>query len=79
MPLTAMPRPIDSLSARLALHAAERGALHAVRVRLPQYGTRSASLVALTAGRVAHYAFADGAPGDAPFVDFTGLLGEVGR
>ena len=30
MPLTAMPRPIDSLSARLALHAAERGGLHAV-------------------------------------------------
>ena len=30
MPPTSMPRPIDSLSARLALHAAERGDLHAV-------------------------------------------------
>lgn len=51
-----------------------RAALHAVRVRLPHYGTRSSSLAALVPGGVAHYAFADGPPGEAPFVDHTALL-----
>lgn len=58
------------------------GALHATKVVLPTYGTRSSSLAALVPGGVAHYAFADGPPGEAPFVDRLPLLGgaaEEGR
>ena len=41
--------------------------LSALRVRTPVYGTRSATIVALTPERVAHYLFAAGAPGEAAF------------
>lgn len=50
------------------------GALHAVKVVLPSYGTRSSSLAALVPGGVARYAFADGPPGEAAFVDHLPLL-----
>lgn len=54
-----------------------RGAMHAVKVRLPRYGSRSSSLAALVPGGVARYAFADGPPGEAAFVDHLPLLRPV--
>lgn len=54
-------------------------ALHAVKVVLPSYGTRSASIVALAPGRAAHYLHADGPPGEAAFVDQSALLAEAAR
>lgn len=48
--------------------------LQALCIHTPVYGTRSATLLALTPGRVAHYLFADGPPCTAPFADMTGLL-----
>jgi len=57
----------------IALPDEVRGALHAVNVRLPAYGTRSSSLAALVPGGVAQYRFAEGPPG-APFVDYAALL-----
>lgn len=60
-----------------ALPEAVRGALHAVKVVLPGYGTRSATVAALAAGRVVHYLHADGPPGDAAFVDQGALLASV--
>ncbi|MCB9550744.1 MAG: NRDE family protein [Myxococcales bacterium] len=56
------------------LPRAALAALHAVKVVLPGYGTRSATIAALAPGRVAHYLHADGAPGDAPFVDRAALV-----
>jgi uncharacterized protein with NRDE domain len=50
-----------------------RRALHAVWVRLPFYGTRSSSLVALRDDGEVHYAFIDGPP-DGEAVDHSGLL-----
>ncbi|MGK0360936.1 MAG: hypothetical protein ACI9U2_003250 [Bradymonadia bacterium] len=49
-------------------------ALHRLCVQTPEYGTVSATSVALTPGGVTRYAFCDGRPGEAPFVDSTGLL-----
>ncbi len=51
-----------------------RRALHAVKVVLPEYGTRTSSLAALVPGGVARYAFADGPPGETAFVDHLPLL-----
>lgn len=62
---------------RSTMSADVRGALHAVKVRLPGYGSRSSSLAALVPGGVARYAFADGPPGEAAFVDHLGLLRAV--
>lgn len=56
------------------LPLAARAALHAVKVVLPGYGTRSATIAALAPGRVERYLHADGAPGDAPFVDRAALV-----
>lgn len=51
--------------------------LTATCIHTPLYGTRSASLIALAAGRVLDYRYADGPPCTAPFVDrgalFTGV------
>lgn len=62
-----------------SLPDAVRGALHAVKVVLPGYGTRSATIAALAPGRVVQYLHADGPPGDAAFVDQAALLAAVAR
>ncbi|MFN3197666.1 MAG: NRDE family protein [Bradymonadia bacterium] len=49
-------------------------ALDHILIRTPVYGTRSSTLVALSPGAVAGYGFVDGAPGDAPLVDYTHWL-----
>jgi uncharacterized protein with NRDE domain len=51
-----------------------RRALHALCVVTPTYGTRSATTVALRPGGVAHYGYADGRPGETPWVDHTALF-----
>ena len=43
--------------------------LQALCIHTPVYGTKSATLLALEPGRVAHYLFADGPPCTTPFVD----------
>ncbi len=48
--------------------------LQALCIHTPVYGTRSATLLALAPGRVAHYLFADGPPCTAPFREITALL-----
>lgn len=48
--------------------------LDAVCIHTPLYGTRSATIVALAPGRVAHYLFAPGPPCTTSFEDFTELL-----
>jgi uncharacterized protein with NRDE domain len=49
--------------------------LQALNIRLPAYGTRSSTVVALdAAGRVAHYLYADGPPHDTPFEERAALL-----
>ena len=48
--------------------------LQALCIHTPVYGTRSASVIALAQGRVAHYDYADGPPCTAPFVDVSHLL-----
>jgi uncharacterized protein with NRDE domain len=48
--------------------------LDALCVHAPGYGTRSATLLALAPGRVAHYLFAPGPPCTTPFDDHTALL-----
>jgi len=65
----------------IGLPPAALAAMHAVKVVLPEYGTRSSSLAALVPGGVAHYAFADGPPGEVEFVDHRALLTspEAGR
>lgn len=50
-------------------------ALHRLCVQTPMYGTVSATSVALIPGGVVRYAFCDGRPGEAPFVDQMRLLG----
>ncbi len=65
------PLPDEPLN---RLPEAYKGPLHALRVITPVYGTVSATAVALRPGGVAHYRFARGAPGEAPFEDCTGLL-----
>ena len=49
-------------------------ALHAIRVELPQYGTRSSSIIAIGEGGLEDYLHADGAPGIAPFIKQEHLL-----
>lgn len=49
--------------------------LQAMCVHTPGYGTVSATMLALTAGGVARYLFAEGPPCRAGFVDHTALLG----
>lgn len=48
--------------------------LDALCVHAPGYGTRSATLLALAPGRVAHYLFAPGPPCTTPFDDHTALV-----
>jgi uncharacterized protein with NRDE domain len=49
-------------------------ALSPMCIHTPLYGTHSASVVALDAGRVAHYEFANGPSCENPFVDVMPLL-----
>lgn len=49
--------------------------LQAICIHTPLYGTRSATIAALSPGTVAHYLFADGPPCRTPFADVTALLG----
>jgi uncharacterized protein with NRDE domain len=51
-------------------------ALQAVCIHTPVYGTRSASIAALTERKTLHYLHADGAPCVTAFRDFTGLVAE---
>lgn len=48
--------------------------LAALRVRTPVYGTRSSTIVALTAGGVGEYLYADGPPDQTDFVDVKPLF-----
>lgn len=48
--------------------------LQAICVRTPVYGTVSATVAALSPGRVEHYAFCEGPPDEAEFEDVTHLL-----
>lgn len=48
--------------------------LQALCIHTPAYGTRSAALVALQPGRVAHYEATEGAPCVSPWVDVRPLL-----
>lgn len=48
--------------------------LEALCVITPQYGTRSATRFAVGAQGLARYAYADGRPGEAPWVDQMGLF-----
>ena len=57
--------PFDSEVARL---------LQAICVKTPVYGTVSATVAALSPGRVQHYAYCDGPPDEGVFEDFTPLL-----
>lgn len=47
--------------------------LLALCIRTPAYGTRSSTIVALEAGKVSKYMYADGPPDETAFVDVTGL------
>ena len=51
-----------------------RAALHAIRVNLPQYGTCSSSLIGIGPGGLKTYEFADGPPGEVPFVPQSALI-----
>ncbi len=69
-PLEAVPQPpAGSMFTREMLHA-----IQAICVHTPVYGTRSATLLELSPGRVEHYLHADGPPCQAPFEDVTELL-----
>jgi uncharacterized protein with NRDE domain len=77
--LTAMlgdRRPPDTLPAEpeAPVEDAIRAAMHSLCVVTPNYGTRSASLVALARGQVLHYEHLEGRPGEAPWQDVTSLL-----
>ncbi len=48
--------------------------LQAICIHTAVYGTRSSTLLALEAGRVARYFFADGPPCTTPYEDFSALL-----
>lgn len=56
------------------LPAAAYRLLQAICIHTPTYGTRSAAIVALAPGRVAHYLASEGPPCTEPFRDFSGLL-----
>jgi uncharacterized protein with NRDE domain len=64
-PLEALPPPPPGSP----LTAEFRRALDAMCIHTPVYGTRSAALVALGPGGLAHYRHANGPPCEAPFVD----------
>lgn len=49
--------------------------LQALCIHTPIYGTKSATVLALEPGRVAHYLFADGPPCTTPFADVSALFG----
>lgn len=51
-----------------------RRKLQALCIHLPQYGTRSASVIALRPGKVAHYLHSAGPPCRAPLVSQTALI-----
>lgn len=69
-PLDEVPEPPpESRFDRLLLRE-----LQALCIHTPLYGTRSATILALEPGRVAHYLFAEKPPCSAPFVDVTQLL-----
>ena len=51
-----------------------RSALHSIRVELPQYGTCSSSLIAISDSGLHDYLHADGTPGVAPFIQQGHLL-----
>lgn len=70
-PLDAVPAPPDG--AMFDRETLRR--LQALCIHTPVYGTRSATLLALSPGRVSHYLFADGSPCTHPFEDVTELLG----
>lgn len=63
------PPPSGSMFSREALWA-----IQSICVHTPVYGTRSATLLALSPGRVEHYLYADGPPCQAAFEDVTELL-----
>jgi len=72
-------RPLTELRAELARALADHeapgnDALHAICVHLPQYGTSSSTILALTEGRTLGYWFAAGPPCRAGFEEVTGLL-----
>ncbi len=69
---SAPPDPVPSAPGPADVQV--RAALHALCVRTPLYGTRSASVVALAPGRVARFTHAEGPPDRAPFVDLTALV-----
>lgn len=52
--------------------------LQALCIHTPLYGTRSATVAALSPGRVEHYLFADGPPCTTPLRDVTALLPRAG-
>jgi uncharacterized protein with NRDE domain len=62
--------PPGSLFPRALAHR-----LEALCIKTPVYGTRSATIAALSPGAVAAYLFADQAPAPGRFEDMTGLLG----
>ncbi len=69
--------PVDSIEepppgSRFTRELAHR--LQAICIHTPSYGTRSATIVALRPGGVAHYLFADGPPCEAEFQDLTRLV-----
>jgi uncharacterized protein with NRDE domain len=61
--------PADSMYGRDALRQ-----LQAICIHTGNYGTRSATIIALTDHSVAHYLFAAGPPCQTPFEDVTDLL-----
>lgn len=63
------PPPAGSTFSREMLQS-----IQAICVHTPIYGTRSATLLALSPGRVEHYLYADGPPCTARFADVTELL-----
>ncbi len=63
------PPPAGSLMPRRLVHR-----LEALCIHTPLYGTRSATIAALTPGKVAHYLFSPGAPDQWEFDDFPALL-----
>ncbi|MCA9610109.1 MAG: NRDE family protein [Myxococcales bacterium] len=69
-PLEALPTPPPgSIFTREMLQA-----IQSICVHTPVYGTRSATLLELSPGRVEHYLYADGPPCEATFEDVTELF-----
>ena len=71
---------VDALAEVCRSHDGDGGALDDPCVHTPAYGTRSATLLRLGDSDVGSvFRFAEGAPCKTDFVDFTPLLGELGR